>query len=133
MYKINKSESGEYITGICENSSEGTIGRTEYLEILEKIRNRPEDGKRLRADTISYEREHKEESPEDILPAGEIIAALFGSMRDNITRGELSAHISLINKYHQITEVVKGFDGTFTLSKLKKLINEIKEIIENGN
>lgn len=133
MYKINKSESGEYITGICENSTAGTIGRAEYIEILNKIRNRPEDGKRLRADTISYEREHKEESPEDILPAGEIIAALFGSVRDNITRGELSAHISLINKYHQITEVVKGFDGTFTLSKLKKLINEIKEIIENGN
>lgn len=132
MYKINKSESGEYITGICENSSEGTIGRTEYLQILEKIRNRPEDGKRLRADTISYEREQKEAQPDDIISAGEILAAIFGGNSD-ITRRELSAHISLINKYHQITEVVKGFDGTFTLSKLKKLINEIKEIIENGN
>ena len=132
MYKINKTESGEYITGICENSSEGTIGRAEYLEILEKIRNRPEDGKRLRADTMSYERELKEDHPDDIISAGEILAALFGGNSD-ITRSELSALISLINKYNQITEVVKGFDGTFTLSKLKKLINEIKEIIENGN
>ena len=132
MYKINKTESGEYITGICENSSEGTIGRAEYLEILEKIRNRPEDGKRLRADTMSYEREQKEEQPGDIISAGEILAGLFGGSSD-ITRSELSALISLINKYNQITEVVKGFDGTFTLSKLKKLINEIKEIIENGN
>lgn len=132
MYKINKSESGEYITGICENSSEGTIGRTEYLEILEKIRNRPEDGKRLRADTISYERERKDEQPDDIISAGEILSALFSGNSD-ITRSELSALVSLINKYNQITDVVKGFDGTFTLSKLKKLINEIKEIIENGN
>ena len=132
MYKINKTESGEYITGICENSSEGTIGRAEYLEILEKIRNRPEDGKRLRADTISYEREQKEEQPDDFISAGEILTALFGSI-SYITRSELSDLISLINKYKQITEVVKGFDGTFTLSKLKKLINEIKEIIENGN
>ena len=132
MYKINKTESGEYITGICENSSEGTIGRAEYLEILEKIRNRPEDGKRLRADTISYEREQKEEQPGDIMSAGEILSALFSGNSD-ITRSELSALVSLINKYNQITEVVKGFDGTFTLSKLKKLINEIKEIIENGN
>lgn len=132
MYKINKSESGEYITGICENSTAGTIGRAEYLEILEKIRNRPEDGKRLRADTISYEREQKEAQPDDIISAGEILAAIFGGNSD-ITRRELSALISLINKYNQIAEVVKGFDGTFTLSKLKKLINEIKEIIENGN
>ena len=132
MYKINKSESGEYITGICENSTAGTIGRAEYIEILNKIRNRPEDGKRLRADTMSYEREQKEEQPGDIISAGEILAALFGGSSD-ITRSELSALVSLINKYNQITEVVKGFDGNFTLSKLKKLINEIKEIIENGN
>ena len=56
-----------------------------------------------------------------------------GKLKENYMVNMVEDYLKRINKYHKITEVVKGFDGTFTLSKLKKLINEIKEIIENGN
>ena len=131
MYKINKNETGEYITGVASNVSSGNITRAEYETLLKNIKNKPQNAKRLRSDSQTWEIEIPYESPDDIMPASTIIQNIFGS--PEITRAMAEKFYANIEKFNQISELINNFDDNMTLSKLKKLITSIRGILNNGN
>ena len=131
MYKINKNETGEYITGVASNVSSGNITRAEYETLLKNIKNKPQNAKRLRSDSQTWEIEIPYESPDDIMPASTIIQNIFGS--PEITRADAETLIAKFEKFDQISKLVNNFGDSMTLSKLKNLLTSIRGILNNGN